>query len=307
MKTLVVGGTGFIGGATALHLRDTGHEVTLMSRSRPGGTSQLNDLPFVAGNYIEDDFSKGQLDGYDWLVFCAGSDFSNYPLDGSVSEADFFEKANIVALPRFFEHAKAAGISRAVYAGSLYSFVAPETIETIPYVRSRHLSDAAIRSLSGPSFNVCSLALPFITGFVPGFSVDHLVALARYADGKLDGVPDFAPPGGNNFMDCHAVAQAMLGGLERGEAGKSYLVGDVNLSWKDFFELWFRAAGRPRDLEVRRGHPIMPDFALSYISYGMPDYEPPAEETALLGYDRGGVVPQVDACYRYYSGIARAA
>src|SRR5207253_1645256 len=144
---------------------------------------------------------------------CAGSDFSNFPRDGSVSEADFFEKANIAALPRFFENARAAGISRAVYAGSLYSFVAPENIEKIPYVRSRHLSDGAIRSLSGPSFNVCSLALPFITGFVPGFSVEHLVALARYADGKLEGVPEFAPVGGLNFMDCQSVAQAMLGGL----------------------------------------------------------------------------------------------
>jgi nucleoside-diphosphate-sugar epimerase len=303
MKTLVVGGTGFIGGATSLFLHDQGHEVTLMSRSRPRGTSRLNDLPFLAGNYIEDDFSKGQLEGYDWLVFCAGSDFSNYPQDGSVTEAAFFENANTVALPRFFEQAKAAGIARAVYAGSLYSYVAPENIETIPYVRSRHLSDAALRSLSSPSFNVCSLALPFITGFVPGTAVDHLVGLAKYAKGEIDW-PEFAPPGGNNFMDCQAVAQAMLGGLQRGESGRSYLVGDVNLSWKDYFELWFKAAGRPRDLAVRRGHPLMPDFALSYISYGMPDYEPPAAETALLGYDRGGVLRNIEADYRYYSSIA---
>jgi nucleoside-diphosphate-sugar epimerase len=304
MKTLVVGGTGFIGGATALYLKDQGHDVTLMSRSRPRGTSRLNDLPFVAGNYIEDDFGQGQLEGYEWLVFCAGSDFSNLPPDGSVSEVDFFERANIVSLPRFFEQARAAGVRRAVYAGSLYSFVAPENIATIPYVRSRHLSDEAIRSLSRPEFNVCSLALPFITGFTPGCTVDHLVALAMYADGKLADVPDFAPPGGNNFMHCHSVAQAMLGGLQRGESGRSYLVGDVNLSWKDYFELWFKAAGRPRNLDVRRGHPIMPDFALSYISYGMPDYVPPAEETALLGYERGVVIAQTDADYRYYSSIA---
>ena len=52
MKIVVVGGTGFVGGHTALFLQRLGHEATLMSRSRPSGTSALNQLPFIAGNYI---------------------------------------------------------------------------------------------------------------------------------------------------------------------------------------------------------------------------------------------------------------
>lgn len=303
MKTLIVGGTGFVGGYTALYFSDLGHEVTIMSRSRPKGTSRLNELPFVAGNYIEEDFGDGRLEGFDWLVFAAGSDMGTYPPDGSVSEAEYFEKANIEALPRFFGQARDAGISRAVYMGSFYSFVAPENVEKIPYVRSRHLSDEAIRALSSPSFNVCSCALPWIVGYTPGFPVAHWEALTHYAQGRLDGVPEFAPPGGANFMSCRSVAEAMLGGLERGESGKSYLIGDVNLSWKEFFEMWFRAAGRPRDLDVHTGHPIIPDFALTYLSFGSTDYEPPAEETALLGYQRGVLAQEVEDCVRYYSSL----
>ncbi|MCB2074586.1 MAG: NAD-dependent epimerase/dehydratase family protein [Novosphingobium sp.] len=303
MKTLIVGGTGFVGGHTALYFKDLGHDVTIMSRSAPRGTSRLNDLPFVAGNYIEEQFDDGRLEGYDWLIFAAGSDMGTFPPDGSVSEAEYFEKANIEALPRFFEQAKKAGISRAVYMGSFYSFVAPENIEKIPYVRSRHLSDAAIRALSSPSFNVCSCALPWIVGYTPGLPVPHWEALTRYAQGKLEGVPEFAPPGGANFMSCRSIAEAMLGGLERGESGKSYLVGDVNLSWKQFFETWFKAAGRPRDLEVRTGHPIIPDFALTYLSFGSTDYEPPAEETAQLGYQRGVLPQEVEDCVKYYSTL----
>jgi nucleoside-diphosphate-sugar epimerase len=305
MKTLIVGGTGFVGGCTALHFKGLGHDVTLMSRSRPRGTSKLNELPFIPGNYIEDDFSDGRLEGFQWLVFCAGNDLGQFPADGSVSEAEYFEKANVVAIPRFFEQAKRAGICRAVYMGSFYSFVAPESIETIPYVRSRHLSDAAVRSLSSPSFNVCSCALPWIVGYTPGFPVRHWQALAQYAQGKLEGVPEFAPPGGANFMTCNAVAEAMLGGLKRGQSARSYLIGDVNLSWKQFFELWFKAAGRPRDLDVRCGHPIIPDFALSYLGFGKKtDYEPQAEETALLGYRRGTLIPMIDEAYRYYAGLS---
>ena len=196
MKTLIVGGTGFVGGYTALYFQGLGHDVTIMSRSRPKGTSKLNDLPYMQGNYVEDDFSDGRLKGFDSLVFSAGNDLGNYPADGSISEAEYFEKANIIALPRFFEQAKKAGISRAIYMGSFYSFVAPQVMDRIPYVRSRHLSDQAIRALSSPSFNVCSCALPWIVGHTPGFPVPHWRALARYAHGKLAGIPEFAPQGG---------------------------------------------------------------------------------------------------------------
>ncbi len=305
MKTLVVGGAGFVGSATSLLLHDAGHDVTIMSRSRPRSGSRLDEIRFVPGNYIEDDFSDGRLlEGYDWLVFCAGSDMGNYPPAGEVSQTDFFEKANVVALPRFFEAAKRAGICRSVYMGSFYSFVAPQVIDHVAYVRSRHISDAAIRALSTADFNVCSCALPWIVGYTPGVAVSHWHSLALLAQGKLPGVPESAPIGGANFMSSRAVAQCMLGGLERGESGKSYLIGDENLSWKEFFELWFAAAGRPRDLPTAPGNVLVPDFVLSYLDYGTPGYEPPAEETALLGYERGTLRQTVLDSFTYYKNLA---
>jgi nucleoside-diphosphate-sugar epimerase len=304
MKTLIVGGTGFVGGYTALYFQKRGHDVTIMSRSKPKGTSKLNDLPFVAGNYVEDDFSDSRLEGFESLVFCAGNDLGDMPRDGSTTQAAYFERANIVALPKFFEQARRAGISRAVYMGSYYSFVAPQSIETIPYVRSRHLADEALRALSSPSFNVCSCALPWIVGYIPGFPVAHWETLARAAKGEIPGWPDFAPIGGANFMTCQSVAEAMLGGLERGESGKAYLIGDANLTWKEFFELWFKAAGRPVDLAVRdEDHPLIPREVIGYVGGGNPAYDPPAEETALLGYQRAVLIPHVEECFRYYGGL----
>jgi nucleoside-diphosphate-sugar epimerase len=305
MKTLVVGGAGFVGSATSLLLHDAGHEVTIMSRSRPCPGSRLDGLKFVAGNYVEDDFSDGRLmEGYEWLVFCAGSDMGNYPQDGKVSQAAFFERANIVALPRFFEAAKRAGIHRSVYMGSFYSFVAPQVISHIPYVSSRHIADKAIRALSSPNFNVCSCSLPWIVGYTPGVAVPHWYALALLAQGKLPGVPESAPVGGANFMSSHAVAQCMLGGLERGESGKSYLIGDENLTWKQFFELWFAAAGRARDLPASRENVLVPDYVLSYLDFGATTYEPPAAETALLGYERGTLRRTVSESFGYYRTLA---
>ncbi len=302
MKTLVVGGAGFVGSATSLLLHDAGHEVTIMSRSEPKPGSRLDEIAHVSANYVEDDFSDGRvLDGYEWLVFCAGSDMGNFVEGDNGTQAEFFEKANVEALPRFFEAAKKSGIRRSVYMGSWYSYVAPQVIDHIPYVRSRHLSDAAIRSLSAPDFNVCSCALPWIVGHTPGVEVAHWQALTRLAMGKLDGVSESSPVGGANFMSSRSVAEAMLGGLERGESGKSYLIGDENMSWKEFFELWFAAAGRPRDLPVARGNMLVPDFALSYLDFGSSDYTPPADETALLGYSRGVLRSTVIESFGYYA------
>ena len=303
MKTLVVGGTGFAGGHAALYLRDQGYDVTVMSRSRPKGTSALNDLPFVQGDYVNDDFSDGRLEGYERLVFCAGVDVKYFPWDGSITPEEFYHSLNSVAIPRFFESVRAAGIPRTVYLGSFYPQVAPERIAEDPYVRSRHEADEAIRAMSSPAFNVCSCNAPYILGYTPGFAVDHLTTMATYASGRLEGAPIFAPPGGTNHMTCQSVSEALLGALERGESGKGYLIGDANLTWKEYFELWFAAAGNPQDLEVREDeHPIIPQMIMYAGVNALTSYEPPADETALLAYQRGVLPAMITECFNYYSG-----
>ena len=288
MKILVVGGTGLIGGHAALYSREQGHDVTIMARSKPKGTSALNELPFIADNYVEDDFNNGQLNGFDWLVFAAGNDIRHLP-EGS-DEAEHYTKANVEAIPLFFEKAREAGISRTVYIGSFYPQVVPEKIETSAYVKSRYLSDQAVRALSTPGFNVCCLNAPYVLGSLPGLSVPHLEALVQYAKGQIPGVPVFTPEGGTNHITVKSLSEAMLGALERGESGKAYLVGDENLTWKDYLEEYFRSVGHETELEIRdEEHPMFPDKTLYAGRGSTVSYEPDAEETALLGYSRNNV------------------
>ena len=68
MKVLVIGGSGLIGGDAALHLAQQGHDVTIMSRKPPQAPA-LAALPFLAGDYINDDLGDGRLQGFDALVF----------------------------------------------------------------------------------------------------------------------------------------------------------------------------------------------------------------------------------------------
>ncbi|MEM6580626.1 MAG: NAD(P)-dependent oxidoreductase [Pseudomonadota bacterium] len=302
--TLVVGGSGLAGGYTALYLAARGNRVSIMSRNAPTQIPGLCDLPHIQCDYVEDAIQgriTERVSGFNSLVFCAGNDIKQFPVDGSVSPEAFFDRCNTQAIPKFFEQAKSAGVVRAAYLGTFYPQVAAQQIERDPYVKSRHAADEAVRELSGPSFKVCSINPPFLLGHVPGLAVPYLHRLARYARGELPELPVFAPKGGSNHMTLLSTAEALEGGLSRGESGKAYLVGDANLSWKDYLQAWFHRAGNAQVLEVKDDdHPIFP-HSIMYAGEGATvSYEPPGEETALLGYGRGRVLDEITEALRVY-------
>tara|TARA_R100000005_G_scaffold96027_1_gene80205 strand:- start:31953 stop:32867 length:915 start_codon:yes stop_codon:yes gene_type:complete len=293
MRVLVVGGTGLIGGHAALHLAQAGHEVTIMARS-PSKVPSLAQLPFVATHYVDDDVADGRLQGYDWLVFAAGVDIRQLPQDGSVTEDAFYTRYNSEGIPRFFAAAKAAGIKRAAYIGTFYPQVAPEKIETSAYVRSRKLADDAIRAMSDDSFAVCSLNAPFVLGHLPGLEIPHLYYNYLYTKGLMEGVPLFAPEGGTNHITSASLAEAVQGALEKGEPGRAYLVGDENLTWKAYFEMWCEEAGNPQTLEVRSDeHPLLPDIIMFAGRGATVSYTP--EGVKELGYGTGRIRDEVAA------------
>jgi dihydroflavonol-4-reductase len=301
MKVLIVGGTGLIGGHAALYLRQQGCEVSLMARN-PGTVPALAELPFIRGNYVEDDCSDGRLLGFDALVFAAAADIRNLPMDGSVTADEFYTRCNSQAVPRFFMQARDAGISRAVYIGSFYPQVAPAQIERDAYVRSRHLADEGVRALSSEQFSVCSLNAPYVLGHLPGLATPHLGALVQYVRGQLPDLPLFAPPGGTNHITTTSLSEAIHGALLRGEPGVPYLVGDENYSWKAYLEEWARAAGNETRFEVRQNdHPLLPN-AIMFAGVGATvSYEPDAAQTALLGYGRNRVRAMIREVVQAYS------
>lgn len=296
MRTLIVGGTGLTGAHAALALRDEGHAVTLMSRSAPT-LDCLRGFAHLPGSYIDDSATTASLEGFEQLVFAAGADIRQLP--PGEDEATFFERVNAQAIPRFFERARAAGIRRAVYIGTYYPQVVPEKIATSAYVRSRHLADEGLRALNTAQFTVCSLNAPFILGYLPGLPLPHLEALVHYATGKLAGVPLVAPAGGVNHITSKSMSEAIVGALARGQGGRAYLVGDENLSWKDYLELYFSAAGNPVDLPVSsEEHPLFPDVILYAGRNATIAYEP---DNGELGYSRNNVRAAVEEVVRAYS------
>jgi nucleoside-diphosphate-sugar epimerase len=301
MKILVIGGTGLIGGHAALYLRDHGHDVTIGGRKPAAAGSALAELKQLQGDYVAGTFSRADLAGYDALVFAAGSDIRHAPQGGDLDA--HWQRANVEAIPRFFELARSAGIRQAVLVGSFYPQVAPELIDSIPYVRSRHLSDQAVRALCAQDFKVCSVNAPFVVGAVPGLKVEMFEAYTRYAEGKFAPLPFFGPAGGSNFISTRSLSQAILGALLHGEPGKAYLVGDENLSYAQYFQAFLRAAGNASEVpSLDQEHPLLPDMALYTGRGNTVSYEPDATDTALLGYVRNDIQRAVNEVVAQYRG-----
>ena len=93
-------------------------------------------------------------------------------------------------------------------------------------------------------------------------------------------------------MTSHSLSEAILGALVRGEGGRGYLVGDQNLSWKAYLEMFFDSVGNPVDLDVSEDeHPLFPDMILYAGRNAVIEYEP---DNGELGYSRNRVREAVD-------------
>lgn len=292
MTTLVVGGTGLIGGTIALALEAKGERPVLAARGPPSRASPVSHLHTLPGSYVDGGFTPDALAQFETLVFCAAHDARQLPRGlNAEAEAAFYRRVNSEAVPRFFARAKAAGVRRAAYIGSFYPQAWPELVARNGYVRSRLEADQGVRALAGPDFHVVSLNAPWVIGALPGLVPPLCRTLARWGLGQLE-LPLQAAPGGTNFISTRSLAQATFGALERGDSGRGYLVGDENLRFADFFRLFFRAAGREIDVEVR-DEPMaaLPDAALLAGRANAIFYAPEGVET--LGYAQGDMARAV--------------
>ncbi|MBV9840411.1 MAG: NAD(P)-dependent oxidoreductase [Sphingomonadaceae bacterium] len=290
---LVIGGTGLIGGAAALHLRSLGHAVTINGRT-PTAAPALAGLDFLAGDYTRDDIGRSTLRGFDTVVFCAGQDGRRMPVGSD--PAAHFHRTNIVAVPAFLAKARDAGVERCVYVGSYYPcLLSQERVDADPYLIGRQITDMEVRKLDRPGFTVCSLAAPFVMGWLEGVKVELIELIIRYLVGEIGGPgPRFIFPGGSNYMSTLSFSEAIAGAIERGEPGKEYLMGDENLSYFAFYDAVRRALGLPDPVEVRDAdHPVIPNGSYMTLRGGIPAYEPDPEMVARLGYRRHDFLREV--------------
>lgn len=288
-RILVVGATGMIGSHISADLVARGDQVTVMSRRGPSDRdpSAVAGLPRLIADYTDARQSPAELEGFDAIVFSAGNDIRHVPADEE--DAGFWERMQSGGVPRFAARAKAAGVARFVQIGSYYHQLHPEWTQRIPYVAARRDADEGARALSGDGFAAMTLNPPSIVG-ADERALRRFARMIAWVRGELDEPALFAPPGGTNYMSVRSLSQAVQGALDAGEAGHAYLVGDQNLTYREYFQLLADVAGSDRVIEERdEEHPFQPDRFIVQGRGAVISYEPSADETALLGYVRDDV------------------
>lgn len=285
MKTLIVGGTGMIGTHVASHLREQGDDVTMAARTAPAPGSVASGFPVLLRDYTKGELSVADLGAFEAVVFAAGNDIRHLPRD--VDPAEFWEQTQIGGVPRVVARAKEAGVRSVVQIGSYYHQVLPELVETNEYVRARALADERARELAAADFTVSTLNPPSILGVIPGRPIRTIGRILEWADGERPETPNFAPAGGTNYMSVRSLAEATRGAMYNAES-KAYLVGDANLTFREYFQMIFDAAGSKIQLEERdEEHPFLPDPFIVQGRGNVITYETDPAETATLGYTQG--------------------
>lgn len=244
-NVIVIGGTGFLGAFAVREMRRRGWAVTSVGFA-PVPQEQQDD-PQV--RVVEQDIHKIDeaallqlLEGHTALVFAAGLDDRQTPPRPSYP---LFHAANVEAPARLLRLAKKTSISRAVILGSYFTHFQRQwphlkLAERHPYIRSRVEQQRVAFATAAPEISLCFLELPYIFGALPG-RAPLWTPLVNYLRSTKT---VFYTQGGSACVSVQAVAQAIAGAVESGQAGSAYPIGEENLTWQELLTRLAKAEGR---------------------------------------------------------------
>lgn len=238
MKTIVIGGSGYLGRHVVAVSRERGHQVTILGRGDAPGLPE--DVTQVRGDYLTADWD-GLLPGHDAVVFASGADDRVVPPKPA---APYFLERNAHALQRMLTAAKRAGVRHAVVHGSYFMDLNAMRPEEHPYVASRAAQE---RVAAEAGFPVATLRIPFVFGRTE-HRPHQMAGMAPWLRGAT-GLPLLAPPGGTAVVSARAVGEASVNAL--GLSG-AFPVAQANLTWRDLVSELATGAGHPRPLDVKK-------------------------------------------------------
>jgi dihydroflavonol-4-reductase len=253
-KTLVTGGSGFIGSHLIRALAERGDELTILAR-RSSVLEHLDEVDFdrVTGDITDRRAVRRALEGADRVFHTAG----RTSLRAADREAVY--EANVKGTRIVLEEALAAGVTRAVFTSSVAAIgpakpqgTADETAPFragdlgIAYVNSKHEAEVEALRLAARGLPVVIVNPTFVLGpDSPGGSSMSLVR--RFLLGRIPAYVD----GGLNIVDVRDVASGHLLADAKGEPGERYILGGRNFTLDRLFADLSRLSGvEPPALKV---------------------------------------------------------
>ena len=245
-KTLVTGGTGFIGSHLVRALADRGDELRLLVResSRLEGLSEI-EFETATGDITDPGAVREAMQGVERVFHVAGMT-SMRPRD-----RDHVFEVNLEGTRNVLDEARRAGVRRVVHTSSVGAIGPAKRGETadesqpftggelgISYISSKHEAELEARRATERGLPVVCVNPSFVLGpDDPHGTSNRLVRrfllrqIPVYVDGAL------------NIVDVRDVATGHLLADERGTPGERYILGGRNFTLGRLFSDLSRISG----------------------------------------------------------------
>ena len=237
MKTLITGGTGFIGSALTQALANRGDTVTVLDIAEPKALPP--GVSYVAGSILDVAQLSRALEGHEAVIHIAGDPRLWRP------DPEGFEALNARGTVNVLAAAQSVGVKRVVHTSSVTVYVGqpttPEERETDaqakalrlddmlgPYSRSKWMADQAAFQAAADGLETVLVAPTLPVG--PG-DVNLTPPTAMMLDFLNGRTPAYLETN-LNLVDVRDLAAGMVAARDKGQSGKRYLIGghDVTLS-----------------------------------------------------------------------------
>ncbi len=262
-KTLVTGAAGFIGSHVVRELLASNREVRAMLL--PGEDARNLDgldVERVEADLLDAPALARAMQGVDRVFHLAAVFAVWLPRREKMYEVNCFGSLKLLWA------ARAAGVEKVVFTSSVAALGLREgsvpSDETVPfnqmgrandYVYSKWLSEHEARTFvdNGLPIVFCNPTFPFGARDVAPTPTGQI--LLDIVNGKNK----FYFDGGLNVVDVEDVARGHVLAEEKGRTGECYILGNRNISFKEFFELVAEVTGVPlkaRKMPIRLMIPI---------------------------------------------------
>jgi len=243
VKTLVTGGTGFLGAHLVSGLARTSRggarDVRVLVQSTPPAWLRELGVEVCAGSVTKPEDVTRALEGIGRVYHLAGM-VSHKPSDGHRMYAVHVDGTRVLC-----DAAVRAGVKRIVMSSTSGTIAASkradempdedvaaplEVIARWPYYTSKLYQEETARRVCADKIELVTVNPSLLLG--PG---DDRLSSTRPVLQFLAREILMVPPGGINFVDARDVAALLPVVMDRGTAGERYLVGGYNWTFEEFF------------------------------------------------------------------------
>ena len=245
MKALVTGASGFVGGAVARALLRQGAYVRVLLR--PGAVPNVGDpgeLEIVRGDLRDAQAVAVAVRGCD-AVFHVGALYSFTAAESEMLAVNVGGTRNVAAAVRS-EGARLIYTSSIATIGGMHDGVPPDETSMPagsppgPYKKSKWEAEALIRDEANRDLDVVIVNPTFPVGEGDVKPTPTGAVIRDFLEGRLPAYVDT----GMNVVDVDDVAQGELLALERGKRGERYILGNANLTMREFIDELAAISGR---------------------------------------------------------------